>query len=128
MPRGRVRRALRRRYPFGRSRTRHKRTIPLEVVVAGVAIPFTPATEGWNTPMAYVQGGDYEGAMNALKQGFLGMQPDGSMDLMRTLNPFDFNTARYTKMLIAAGLVSKVRKRLVHIPLDKIPIVGRYIS
>jgi hypothetical protein len=56
------------------------------------------------------------------------MGENGQIDIMATLNPFNMEAVRYTKMLAVAALISRVRKRFVHIPMKKVPFVGRYIS
>lgn len=93
-----------------------------------IAIPFSGAKSGWQSPIADVQQQNWEGLANNLKSGFLGLNPDGSFDPFNALNPFNFEDARYSKMLLWSGIMSKVRKRFVRIPMGKIPIVGRYIS
>jgi len=125
-----ARRKYRRRYTPRRFR-RAKPKIPLEVAVALGAIPFTPPTQGFSSIFESAQNGDFIGVADALKSGFLGM--DGgrgtpNFDLFRALNPFDFGSARYVKMLIAAGIISKVRKSVVKVPFKKIPFIGKYIS
>ena len=119
--------ARKRRYSRKKYR-RKKPKIPLETMVALGAIPFTPAKNGWATPLACAQDRHWEGIGENLKQGFLGINTDGSFDLFSTLNPFDMNSARYTKMLIMSGVISKFRKKLVRIPFDKVPLIGKYIS
>lgn len=99
----------------------------MEVAVAGVAIPFTPAAEGWNSVAGLIQAGQYDQIGVTLTKGFLGMDAQG-LHIGELINPFDFNNGRYTKMLIAAGLVSKIRKKFVNIPMGKIPLIGKYIS
>lgn len=115
---------------FGRrvARRAAKQKFPLETVIAGAAIPFTPASDGWNSPFGLAQQGGYDQIMPTLAKGFLNMEPNGQVNIWGIINPFDFNSARYTKMLIASALVSKVRKKFVHLPLDRIPMVGKYIS
>jgi len=122
----------RRRRP-GRVRAyfrRKKPKIPLEVAIALGVTPLTPAESyGMNSIVTNVQQADWEGVRNNLVSGFLGMDwSTGNIDLVRLLNPFDMERGRYVKMLIAAGVIGKIRKRLVKIPFDKIPFVGRYIS
>jgi len=106
-----------------------RRTIPFEVVIAGGAIPFTPARDGYGrTPFQAIQGGDFEYAMRSLMDGFTPIAHDGRMDVWNYINPFNLNGGRYMKMLLYAGLASKVRKKFVKIPFNKVPIIGKYIS
>lgn len=125
-PKGRTKTMARRRY-FGRKRRRGRPKIPLEVGITALAIPFIPGYPGWATPISDLQAGKTTETLSALVHGFTGIDPTrGTFNLMATINPFDFDVARYTKMLIAAALISKVRKRFVK--LDKVPFLGRYIS
>lgn len=113
-------------------RRRCKAKIPLEVAIAGVAIPITPCKDGMQTPLQYAQRGDWDGLGTSLTLGFLGFgtgrQAGVKFDLFKVLNPFDMSRARYSKMLIYAGFLSKVRKKLVHIPFDRVPLIGKYLS
>lgn len=124
-----VKKMTRRRRRYTRKRRRRaKPKIPLEVAVALGAIPFTPSWDGAKSLLGDAQAGDFEGIARQLKCGFLGFTPDGKIDILGTLNPFDENRARYVKMLIIAGILSKVRKSLVKIPFKKVPLIGKYIS
>lgn len=120
----------RRRYTSKRRR-RYSPKIPMEVAVAGISIPFTPAESGWNSPLDYAMNKDFEGLAASLRSGFLGMKggrTSTGIDFFGLLNPFDMDTARYTKMLIAAGVVSRIRKTFIRIPFKKVPFIGKYIS
>jgi len=122
------RRKRRRRRRVFRAIRRRKPKIPLEVAIALGAIPFTPSWTGAKSLVGDAQARDFEGLARQLKCGFLGFSPEGNLDLMGALNPFEPNRARYIKMLIAAGIMSKIRKKMVKIPFEKIPLIGRYIS
>lgn len=125
--RRRIGRRLRRYRPRFRG-IRHKPKIPLEVALVGAAIPFTPAHAGWESPLQLAQRGAFTELGYSITGGFLGMNPEGNVDWWGLINPLNMDAGRYTKMLIAGALVSKVRKRLVKIPFDKVPFVGKYIS
>jgi hypothetical protein len=105
--------------------------IPFEMLIGAGTIPFTPAADGWNTPLNYASSGDYDGLMSSMKKGFLGMNPDGRVDFLSTINPFDLGNARYTKTLIYSALIGKIRKRFVPQSsklVSKIPVVGRWVN
>lgn len=105
-----------------------KQKMPLEVGVTLLGTIVTPAKTGWNSPLACMQNQDYTGVGNNIMSGFTGITPGVQPDVGKILNPFDMEFARYTKMLIIAGLVSKVRKRLVKVSFGKIPFIGGMIS
>ena len=109
-----------------------KAKVPFETLIGVGLVPFTPAEPGWRTPIECLQQGSMDGIADALKSGFLGMDRSGNIDLMRTLNPFDMNKARYTKMIILASLIGVVRRKITGrytAPLfKKIPIIGRIVS
>lgn len=70
---------------------------------------------------------------NQLKAGFLGMSvPGGDIDFGRLLNPFDFNSGRFTKMLIASAIIGSVRAkftgRYTRPVFDMIPFIGKKIK
>jgi hypothetical protein len=119
-----------RRHWYSRKHRRHgKPKIPLEVAAAGIAIPFTPPRTGWNSLVGCAQAGDWNGFGMDLAMGFIGFDPStGQIDLWGAINPLNFESARYTKMLIAGGLIHKVRKMLVKVPMNKVPIIGNHIS
>jgi hypothetical protein len=121
-----------RRYGRRLKRRFSKAKAPFEMLIAGAAIPFTPAARGWATPYDYAMQGNITGIMHNLKNGFLGIDADQSFDLFRTLNPFDMDRARYTKMLIYAGIIGSIRRKITGrytAPLfKKIPIIGRIVS
>lgn len=102
--------------------------IPLEVVIAGVTIPFTAAQDGWSTPASCASSKDWEGIARSMKTGFLGMKDGDHFDPIGLINPFDFNCGRYLKMLMVGGIAHKIRTKFVKIPMKKVPLVGRYIS
>jgi len=116
----------RRRYTRTRAR-RAKRKIPLETAVALVAVPFTPAWPGGQNLIQYAQRGNYKMVGEVLTHGFLGLH-EGGFDIMKSLNPFDMNYARFSKMLFWSGIMARIRKKAVKIPFEKVPIIGRYIS
>lgn len=126
----RRRRRKRRRRRIRRWARRRKPKIPLEVLGAGIAIPFVPPRDGWSSPFDAVQSQDWRGLGGTLAMGFAGVDTLGGepMDVFAMLNPFDMSRARYTKMLIWAGVASKIRKKFVRIPFDRVPLVGKYIS
>jgi hypothetical protein len=127
--RKRVRSRARRFY--GKFRKRSNTKIPFEMLIGAGTIPFTAPADGWNSPLNLAQTGDYEGLMHTLKLGFLGMGVNGSVNFMSLLNPFDMNSARYTKTLLYAALIGKARKRFVPQSsklISKIPLVGRWVN
>jgi len=129
MARRRTRSRARPRSYFRRLRRRGTRKIPFELAITAGAIPFVKANDGFTyTPLQAIQAGKYEDAMRSLMDGLTPIGWYGDVDIIRYLNPFDMSRGRYMKMLLYAGLASKVRKRVVKIPFDRIPIVGRYVS
>jgi hypothetical protein len=119
----------------GFHRVRHSAKIPLEMVIAGASIPFTPPQDGWRSIVDELSsaGSPQDKGKNIIRylsQGFMGFDPSNpsAFNAFAAINPFDLSSARYTKMLLYAGLISMVRKRIVHLPMKKIPILGRYIS
>jgi len=121
--------ARKRRYTRRAKYRRKKRKIPLETIVALGAIPFTPSWTGGRSLIEYAQTGDYSRVGETLAHGFLGFAPStGKFPIMNVLNPFDMGYARFTKMLIWSGVMSKIRKSVVRIPFDKVPLIGKYIS
>jgi len=123
MVKRRYRRRVARRY---RARPK-KRRIPLETAVALVAVPFTPAWPGGRNIIQYAQSGNYKMVGEVLTHGFLGLH-EGGFDILKSLNPFDMNYARFSKMLFWSGIMAKIRKKAVFIPFDKVPLIGKYIS
>ena len=123
-----IKKVTRKRRYSRRKYRRKKSKIPLETMIALGAIPFTPAANGWGSPFTDIQAGNINGVGNNLKLGFLGIDDQGRFDIAKLLNPFDMNYGRYTKMLIYSGVISKLRKSLVRIPFDKVPLIGKYIS
>ena len=121
-----------RRYGRRLKRRFSKAKVPFETLIAVGTIPFTPAQSGWGTPLAGLQAGNYESVMNQMKSGFLGMDPNGNLDLFAALNPFNMERARYTKTIIYATLLGMVRRKITGrytAPLfKKIPIIGRFVS
>jgi hypothetical protein len=101
--------------------------IPLEVAVAGIAGMVTPVADGWASLLDYAKNGDFVGLGKALNLTVLGINTDGKLDIAGLLNPVA-PQGRFIKTLIVAGLVHKVRTKLVKIPMKKVPILGRYIS
>jgi hypothetical protein len=99
----------------------------LEVAIGLGAIPFTPSADGWAPLYQDAIAGNWGAVGTQLKQGFLGMEANGSLNIGAALNPFDMNHARYTKTLIYAYLISKVR-RMLGLKLDRVPFIGRWIS
>lgn len=125
-----VRKTTKRRSYRKKSRRKPKHKIPLEVAVALGAIPFTPCSEWGAGIIPNIQAENPRAAAREAVHGFIGVDIDypQGLDVFRTLNPLDFGVARYTKILIMAGIISKFRKSLVKIPMDKIPFIGKYIS
>lgn len=123
-------RRYRRLRRFGRRVAKTK--TPFETLIAGVAIPFTPAASGWQSPFEYAQQGNVTGIMHSLKKGFIGMEPDGRMDIFKTLNPLDMECGRYSKMLIYASLIGMIRRKIagryMAPMMKKIPIIGRSVG
>ncbi|MCJ7560122.1 hypothetical protein MUO79_05835 [Candidatus Bathyarchaeota archaeon] len=109
-------------------RRRNKAKIPVEVAIVGVTIPFTPPTDSSVAPIRLIQEGAWEQLAIDLRHGFTGMDGSGHIYWSALLNPFNMNSARYTKMLGWAAGISKIRKRVVKLPLERIPFIGRYIS
>jgi hypothetical protein len=117
------------------SRFKHragKAKAPLETLVAGALIPFTPAQTGQLSPWDYLQKGDINGVVVQLKSGFLGMDYQGNIDIAAAINPMNMEKARYVKMLIFGTLLGVVRRKITGkytTPLmKKIPILGRMVS
>jgi hypothetical protein len=109
-----------------------KAKVPFETVIAAGLIPFTPADSGWgSTPFSCLQTGDITGLTNHLKSGFLGMTGN-NFDIAAALNPFNMNSARYSKMILYASLLGMVRRKITGrytAPLfKKIPLIGRIVS
>jgi len=131
---GRVKRYFRRvRQGYYAGRTKAK--IPFEVLIAGGSIPFTPAADGFASIYEAAQQGDMTGVIDNLKVGFLGMDPArnaSQFNLMAAINPFDFNHARFSKMLMYAAIIGTVRKKLsgryTNKLFAKIPLIGRWVS
>jgi len=118
------------RYYKGIRRRVGKPKIPLEVAIAGISIPFMPPSAGWSeSPASLAMRGDLQNTGTHLAKGFLNLEPNGTINLWQTLNPTDFNGARYFKILILAGLMAKIRHRLArNVNFGKLPLVGKIIS
>jgi hypothetical protein len=104
----------------------------MEMLLGAAAIPFTPGYPDGLSPIQLAQNGDGQGLMSTLVHGFTGFNiGSGQFNPMAALNPFEFNTARYTKILLWTGLMGMVRKKLVpkssHL-IRKVPIIGRWVS
>ena len=91
-------------------------------------MPFTSPASGYKSPVEALQGGNLAEVMDTLKKGFLGMSPDGQIDIMGVLNPMNMDAAKYTKLLLAAGIIAKIRKSVFKVSLKKIPMLGKYVS
>jgi len=121
-----------RRRRIGKAFRRHApKKVPFEMLVAAGSIPFTPARNGWSNPMNALSTGNYEDFGNHMKMGFIGMEPGGHIDLIKTINPFDLESGRYVKMLIYAGLIGKIRHKIAPQTsqmVSKIPLIGRWVS
>jgi hypothetical protein len=126
-----------RKRSYGRrfKRRASKAKMPFEVLIAGASIPFTPAATGYRGIYDAAINGDMIGVMDELKTGFLGFDParnTQTFNLMAALNPFDFEHARFSKMLLYAGLLGSVRKKLTgrytSKMFSKIPLIGRWVS
>jgi hypothetical protein len=105
--------------------------VPIETLIAGGLIPFTPAETGWASN--WIMSGNLQEITNQLKSGFLGMDiRTGNIDIMRLANPFDMERGRFTKMLLLATLIGTVRSKLTGKytqPLfNKIPMIGRFLK
>lgn len=118
-----------------RSRVRKRlRTmrVPFEVPIGLLATPFIPPAPGWGTPFDSAKEGNMENTVKRIAKGFIGMNEDGSINLWSALNPFDTNDARYSKIILAAGLIGGVRRKLSGKYTDplvrKIPWVGRILG
>lgn len=126
-----VKKVARRKRYTKRRKKRYSPKIPLEVAIAGISVPFTPAEPGWDTPLNYAMNQDFEGLAASLRSGFLGVEggrtPAG-VNIMGLLNPLDMNTGRYLKMLVIGAVASKIRKSFVKIPFKRVPFIGKYIS
>jgi len=103
--------------------------IPLEVGFGLVSLPFMQ-TAAFASPYSYAKGGDYESTMRAFVHGFTGIDPQGvvKFDAKTALNPLNFNSAGMLKVLLMTGIASKVRKRIIRIPMGKIPLLGKWVS
>ena len=121
-----------RRYGRRLKRRFSKAKVPFETLIAVGTIPFTPAQSGWATPLSDLQAGKLDSVMSHMKSGFLGMDPNGNIDIMGALNPFNMERARYTKTIIYATLLGMVRRKITGrytAPLfKKIPLIGRIVS
>jgi hypothetical protein len=105
--------------------------VPFETLIAVGTIPFTPAQSGWESN--WLMSGNLQEITNQLKSGFLGMDiATGSIDIMRALNPFDMERARFTKTIAIATIIGMIRRKITGkytAPLfKKIPIIGRIVS
>ena len=106
---------------------------PIEMLIALGVIPFTNSRPGFPSPFESAMNKNWQAVANDVKQGFLGMDETGRIDLLGALNPFDFDHAKYSKMLTAAGILGYVRKKMPWAKVQsalyrKIPFVGRRIS
>lgn len=125
----------RRRYTPKRYRKRRKTTIPMEVLIAAgshIAMPAFPAYPS-NTPIKALTEGDFKEFMKQEAMGWTGIDVDNpaGINIMDTLNPFNFGRAAYWKVLFWAGIASKFRKKLVPQSsklFQKIPWIGRWVS
>lgn len=75
--------------------------------------------------------GNFEYALRSLMAGFTPIRHDGTCtptDIAMFINPLNMNRGRYFKLLLYAGIASKIRKKFVKVPFEKVPFVGRYIS
>jgi hypothetical protein len=126
---GRTRRA------YARIRRAKKPKPPIEMVLAGAMIPFTPAADSfgggiWDS----IQAQDLTGLADNIKCGFLGFEParnTNKLDLVGLINPFNMNVGRFTKELIIAGVIGSVRKKISRQSsqlIQRIPLLGRYVS
>jgi len=115
-----------------KKRARKAAKVPFEILVAGAAIPFTSPHPGYKNPVQALQDGQPEQAIDALKMGFLGMDSEGNIDIFGAINPFNTEKARYSKMLMGAGIIYKVRRKItgkgVQTLMRKIPLVGRWVQ
>ena len=122
-----------RRYTRRTKRSRRRKTprVPIEVVIAGASIPFTPPKSGWASPWAHIQQGNMEEALKHLSTGF-GFEPDQPLNVVGLINPFDLETARYGKILLWSGVAGMIRHKLSGKYTDalfrKLPLVGRFIK
>jgi len=103
--------------------------IPLEVAAGLVSIPFFKAAS-FQSPYDYAKQGLWNEAVRSMIYGFTGVDTTGAVkpSIGQILNPLDFSAAGMTKILIVTGAASKIRKRFVKIPMNKIPFIGRMIS
>ena len=127
-----------RRRSFRRKIKRHikKYRPPIEVGIAGAATVFTPPRTGWGSPMQHIQDNHPELVLQDYAQGLAGItlpmndQPF-EFNILSTLNPFDFESARYTKMMLWSAFGGTIRKKLIKGSsgfIQKIPIIGRMFS
>lgn len=100
---------------------------PLEMAVAAGAWALTPVADGWASPIDYVKTGNTTEIGKMLGLSFLGMNSDGKIDVAGILNP-SAPQARFWKLMLLAGIMHKVRTKVVKIPMKRIPLIGRYIS
>lgn len=133
-PRRRRRRATPRRRTsrrLPRFRIRRKRTIPFESFIAGVshlAIPQFGAS-----PLQALSQGNLQGFLKSEVGGWTGINLDNPSDInvLQMINPFDFSRGAYWKLMLLAGIVGAVRKRLFRnssMLFRKIPLIGRWVS
>lgn len=142
-PRRRRRRtAPRRRRPsLRRLFRRRKVTIPFETLVGAASLPFISPSDAWKEGAPYNQITTYKsltGALRGLLAGFTGIciYDDSGKNILypnwaQVINPLDFSTARYWKILLWTSLFGMLRKRLVRSSsalFKKIPLIGRWVS
>jgi hypothetical protein len=116
---------------LGKIRRHLPKKVPIEVLVAGAMIPITPSNSGWSSILDYATKSDWVGLARTLQSGFLGMVDD-KIDIIQAINPFNMESARFTKMLIISGIIGSIRAKIsgrYTTPLfSKIPIIGRWIK
>jgi hypothetical protein len=120
----------RRAYSYVKKRF-SKTRLPLETVIAAISIPFVPAGTGWGNIYDTAKTGDFGAVGRTMAKGFLALEPDGTMDIIGAINPFDQEKARYSKILLYSYLIGLVRKKIapgLGKGYQKIPLIGKYVS
>lgn len=123
----------RRRYIRRYKRKRRRIRIPFEMIMGALAIPFSSPADNWSmSPYEWMKAGRPDEVVNHLVRGFTGYNiPDGKINVMRALNPFDLGEARYWKLLLLTGLVGTIRSKVVKSSsklFQKVPFIGRWVK
>jgi len=127
-----ARRAMRKAKRYGRKRDKR---FPVSAGIGlGVSI-LAPPVSGWTTVLDAAKTGQYDKAFQSfvaswtgLRIGGIGGQANTEIDVMKTLNPFDFSYAPAWKSMLISAIVAKVVKKFAGDPISKIPFLGKYVK